>query len=186
MPSAEHHRLGVLRDYARVFSLVSLSNLKRRGAESAAAALASRELAAVALRPHPGARTVGALFDVDANEISAYKIRERRYAFTTVQVDAFDASAGAGAGRTRVVNALVCVESTDAAYRAKGTAAEDYAGCTYAGELWGRSDVLPVPSYVELCVAAARELGGDAERSLLDDTLLADGHTTLRVHLAGG
>ena len=94
MPSAKHHRLGVLRDYSRIFSLVSLSNLKRRGAEGAAAAIASRELAAVALRPHPGAHTVGALFDVDASEISAYKTRERRYAFKTVRVEAVEASAG--------------------------------------------------------------------------------------------
>ena len=183
MPSAARHRRGTLRNYARVFSLVSLSHIKwlAAGEGDAAAAVQQKEIAAVALRPAPDAVVEGALFDIDVEEVEAYKTRERRYEFVTASVREEEGGA--------LVEALVCIESDDVRYKAKGTFAADSAGVIpelYDGPLWGVPNLLPAPRYLTLCRDAARVLGGgEMEERFLDQSLLADGRTTVRQYCEG-
>merc|ERR1711972_920720 len=49
----------------------------------------------------------------------------------------------------------------------------------YKGQLWGWTDILPLVDYSKRVEAAAASMGQDALDNYLDETLLADGKTTL-------
>ena len=180
-------RPALLEGWCRVFSLVSLNRIKRGKTRPQ-----DRELAALALRPGSEADAVwGVLLDIPSAELPAYREREARYAFETVTC--LDASQHGGQ-----VRALVCVESTDEAYRrdparfpqdepAHSKAWHERVGAYYDtqvhGPLWGRPDVLPASDYLELCLAAAADLGSEAWLNFVSQTYLVDGETPLATYI---
>ena len=172
-PSATHHRPGMLEGWRRVFSLVSIS-----GTRNGAADHSTGEVAALAIKPAAGHRVNGVLFDIPLEELDAYKVREARYKFVKVRVT--DA-------QSTVDDVLVCVEQTDAEYRATmpNDVYEEHVGQFYQGQLWGRPDILPQRQYLVKCIEAATGMDGGGTsgkgpvytRNLLEGCVLTDGST---------
>ena len=87
----------------------------------------------------------------------------------------------------------MCTRSTDAeildvrGHREKYTAAlQEHYGFTSIWDEWGpESGILPTPVYCRHCVLAASKEGVPeaARNSFLDETFIADRHTTLRQYL---
>ena len=187
-PSVRDHRLAVLKGWQRAFSLVSMRSLRSGDADAA-----SNRVAALAIRPAPGADCVGALFVIDKADFAELQVREHRYEMVTLPVLEAAVRGGDGAGgelvHGGVVQALAFVESTDEAYQEKcrvedatgglapGTRYRELVGRHYAGRLWGRPDIFPVEAYLGLCLRAAGRLGGRAARDNFATALLADGRT---------
>lgn len=178
----------MLTGWVRCFSLVSLGRLQRGVTQPS-----ELEVAALAVRytGNPDDVVIGALLDVPRSEIPEYIEREHRYQLRSVQCSQLPDTSSIP---TRI-KALVCIESTDEAYRhdpskfdqstpdAAAAAWEARVGQYYDvqvwGPLWGRKDILPAADYLSLCVRAAAELGGAAWANFLHGTLLADGSTRL-------
>ena len=84
--------------------------------------------------------------------------------------------------------------------RGDGSTYEQEVGQFYSGRLWGRREILPLEGYLRSCCGAAQALQEAAEEetgeegraqfaayaSLVEDTLLADGVTTVAQHLRAG
>jgi len=183
--------MAMLQGWVRVFSLVSLGRLQRGVTRQH-----DKELAALAIRftGDPSDIIVGVLLDVPWGEIPQYIEREHRYELRAVRCMQLP-----HADEAVHVKALVCVESSDEAYRsdpckfpqsppqAAAAAWQDVVGQHYDvakwGPLWGRKDILPAVDYLALCLKAAVQLGGGAWGNFVQRTLLADGRTSLAQHL---
>ena len=83
MPNAVNHRYGALGGWERVFSLVSVSSIRRGTAE-----FDTMELAALAIRPSTDASSLvtGCIFEIPADEMGAFVEREHRYIVKQLQV----------------------------------------------------------------------------------------------------
>lgn len=195
MPNAACHSCALLFGYQRIYSLVSLTELRNGlGAEPKLATLAivpvgetSKEGRGSAGREQDGAHrdaakpvhtssVLGAVFRIPAAELEGFFEREQRYRIERVKVTL------RGTGEV-LEGVFTAVESTDEEYRRKVPRDEDYherVGQHYAGKLWGRQDILPVPEYVNFVRRAAARIGPDALENYLDGTLLADRTTPLR------
>ena len=180
-PSHRNFRYGVVRDHCRVFTLVSIINVRRRLARG-------KHLATATARPRGGSELLCCLFDVPVAELPALLAREYRLRWSCVRYD-HDSGGGGGGGGGGGSSALMFTEFSDAEYmreRCKGDTAtyEESVGQYYTGRLY-RDDIFPVPSYVLRCIRAMRLAANpDAMRAnLLDSSFLGDGETTLRTHL---
>jgi hypothetical protein len=173
MPTACNFRRGTLKDYQRVFCLVSVGRIINGKAN-----LETNELAALSVVPVIGQSVHGVLFQIPAGELDGYLEREHRY--STVEVSVADWVAG------RSVRAVTAVSQTDFDYRVKCGSDEEYylrVGQHYSGKLWSRTDILPMPEYLVGVLKAAHCLGGrEYLDHLLEDTKCSDGVTSIRQH----
>ena len=153
MPSLTNFRKGILEGYRREYSLVSISGLKNGAIEPFVAALAIRKV-------DTDEQVIGCIFDIPEYELEPYFVRESRYCRTQVEVVAYDDSNNITCDR---VLAWTVIEQTDGDYRARllkeSKSYEQEVGCIYpSGKLWGRTDILPMPSYFELVLHSAHDL----------------------------
>jgi len=170
-PSLRGFRLGTIEGYCRVFTLVSIINV-RRGLAS------GRRLATATARPRDGCHLRVCLYEIDTSELPGLVAREARLRLGTAPYVSDTGAVGA---------ALFCSEYTDGEYLAERCGGSTLAfheavGQYYAGKLY-RSDILPVPAYVMGCLRAQRQAGPEAMANFLDASFLGDGSTTLRAHL---
>ena len=175
--------MAVIKGWERIFSLVSLSQLRNGNSN-----VDKHQIAAVAVRKSkdPTAQCVGVLSDIDEEDFEGIRQREHRYNIESV--GAFD-----GAGDTNSIDCIVFAESDDATYQSKcfqegpHVHAQKFHGSNYTGPLWGRTDILPTTKYLLYCVNAASKLAfrGDSKIVRLNflQALLADGVTTVGEYL---
>lgn len=172
----ENFRGGILFDYTRSSNLVSISSIK-----SGTANMETLECAALSIAPSPSSslysRTsvCGCLFDIIEDDLDPYVQREHRYAVEKVNV--YDVNTD------DTCEAITVVAQTDEQYRSSmdGQEYHERVGRYYQGQLWGRSDIYPLPMYTSNVIKAAYELGGDRWlNNFLGETFLCDGKTTLR------
>lgn len=164
-PSATNIRLGLLKNYKRVFSLVSISRLKAKLTD-----INSPHLAAVAVRPSQNYSTIGILFEIPSEEIEAYLEREHRYEIKTEKVKEI--------GTKTIINAMICIESSDQNYKIKcGTEEEFYSrvGQHYSGSLWHRKDILPIPQYINLIREACFTHGLEVHDNFIESSFTTIG-----------
>ncbi len=185
MPSLKNHRKGILHGYSRRFNMVSINLIKNGTLTKADYAKKNPQVGVVSIRKDDSeaknattAAVYGALFEIPQSELPAYKAREARYKFETVNVD--DPNDGSS------VTALVCVEADDDYLRSLYQTDADYyedVGKYYAGRVWGRTDIKPSPFYLRRVRDAAAKLGPDVLNDFIANTLLADGRTSVGEHL---
>ena len=200
MPNAVNHRYGTLAGWERVFSLVSVSSIRRETAD-----FDTLELAALAIRPSANSDSLvtGCIFEIPAQEFNAFIEREQRYEVKQLQV--LDCSAGTD--KDNVPMDVYCViEQTQLQYEAKLVGGEEEyeervgkyypvsGKGTRSGALWGRADILPVRPYLIMCIQAAAKADEEMKLTstntnvafadnLLDGCKLADGVTRLRTYV---
>lgn len=175
VPSARNLREARLDGYTRMYNLVSIGGIKSGNANQD-----TKEMAALAISKRPGAYVLGCLFEIDAAELDGYLLREHRYKVCEVEV--FDYQ------NEKLVHATTVISQSDEEYYAKlpreSPEYEDMVGRWYSGTLWGRSDILPMKSYMINCVIAAYHLGDKQWLdNMLDGTFLADNTTSLRSYM---
>ena len=174
-PALRRFRYGHVQGYCRVFTLVSIVNI-RRGLASGS------RLATATARPCADASLRVCLYEIPISELPALLERERRLRISCVNyVETRDSD--------DVGSALLFTEYSDGEYwreRCGSDAAvyESEVGRFYPGGLpIYRDDLLPVPQYVLRCVRAHALAGPAALANLLDQSFLGDGKTSLREHL---
>lgn len=175
MPSATNLRTGILQDYQRLFNLVSIAGIKTGSAN-----WETLEVAALAIRNSPGSIVNGCLFDIPTSELDSYFEREHRY--KRLSVMAYDPSCQCD------ISCWTVVENSDEDYKNSMDKEEfdrrirQY----YDGQLWGRSDILPMRDYAAMSVIAAYRLGAEEWlRNILEETILSSGNCTLLEHIMG-
>ena len=177
----ENHRVAAIRGYERIFSLVSISQIKAGNSN-----VEKNQVAALAVRPSKDetALCIGVLFDINEEDMAALKRREHRYNIT--EVVAF------GSDDTLTERCLVFTASTDEQYRAKCNREgpevfQTIVGSYYDGTLWGRKDIFPVMKYLHFCCDAASQLEyrGDPDICKINflESLLADEITTIGTYM---
>jgi cation transport regulator ChaC len=181
MPGAVDFRPAILKGYTRIYSLVSISRIKK-----GVASFSTNELAVLAARLRPSSCICGVIFSIPSAELNSYFRREARYKPVQVQVDAYLLD-GAEGDVVVPINCWTVVEQSDAEYEASlpiGVSWYDEVGRYYEGQLWSSVDILPARSYLLDALRAAYEFGGERWLlNMLDETLLADGVTTVRQHI---
>ena len=177
-PSMKNHRVAAIRGYERIFSLVSISQLRNGNSN-----VDLNQIAALAVRrtSDPTTLCIGTVFEIEEADMVELKKREHRYDIT--EMNAFD-----DGNTDSVVRCLVFTESNDSTYKAKCDAEgtdvfETIVGQYYSGMLWGRQDIYPVTKYLHYCCNAASQLvyRGDPDMCQQNflQSLLADGTTTI-------
>lgn len=168
MPSLTNFRKGILYGYRREYSLVSISGLKNGAVEPYVAALAIRKvtdtttatISSSTTTSNVNEKVIGCIFDIPECELEAYFIRESRYCRIQVEVTSYDECNNIVSD---CVVAWTVIEQTDEDYRTSllrdNKLYEQEVGYIYPkGQLWGRSDILPLPSYFDLVLHAANDL----------------------------
>ena len=167
-PEIGNWRYGTIRDYARVFDLVSIIRIKRGLARGT-------HLATCTARPRTGSTLQVCLYDIPAALFPALEARERRLATSVVQVQC-------DSGDT--ATAYLFTQYSDERYRAERATTSEiwhqevgqfYEGCIY------RDDLLPVPSYLKECCDAYQAAG--MPHNFLDNSFLGDRHTSIRQYI---
>ena len=176
-PSLRGFRYGRVEGWCRVFTLVSIVNVRRGLARG-------RRLATATARRRPGAALHVCLYEIDVEDLPELVAREARLRLTLAR---YTAERGSNVGGDATGEALLCSEYSDAEYFAERCAGrhetyEAAVGRYYAGALY-RDDLLPVPAYTMRCLRAHERAGRRALANLLDESFLGDGVTTLRQHL---
>ena len=169
MPSLTNFRKGILYGYRREYSLVSISGLKNGAVEPYVAALAIRKVIDstsitttinTSTTSKENEKVIGCIFDIPECELEAQFIRESRYCRTQVEVTSYDEYNNI---ISDCVLAWTVIAQTDEDYRASllkdNKLYEHEVGYIYPqGQLWGRSDILPLPFYFDLVLKAANDL----------------------------
>lgn len=173
-PTLEDFRVVRVHGFVRVFNKVSPRWARRDGRPDGVA------VAVLAAHERPGASFLGTAFRVDADDLARLEEREHHYRWVDAPFEERDGRRSTG---------RLCAEWTDEAYRRERCVSdeeyEERVGRHYDGLLW-RDDVLPSPSYLDLCLDAARSLGEEVYEDFLATTYLADGATTIGSHLGRG
>jgi cation transport regulator ChaC len=181
-PSACNHRVACIYGYARVFNLVSVSQLKNGNAN-----VEKNEIAAVSVKKShdSSCQCLGVVFDINASDFEQLKVREHRYNIT--QMKAHD-----GADDSTFVDCHVFTASDDATYKLKcskegATVFHDVVGQFYGGSLWGRTDIYPVLKYLKFCCNAASKLTFRGDKEIVKknfmESLLSDGVETVKEYM---
>ena len=146
-PSITNWRYGWAEGWCRVFNLVSILNIRRGFATG-------ERLVTCTARPRPASRLRVCLYDVPAAEYPELLARERRLREATTRYTTDGGEEG---------EAVIFAEYSDEAYRReRANTAElwhEEVGQWYDGEKIYRDDLLPVPRYLERCLAAFHALG---------------------------
>jgi cation transport regulator ChaC len=182
MPSLQNYQCAKLYGYRRIFSLVSMSAIRNRGATFP-------HIAALAIKPDAtmNAFVIGCLFDIPEDELEDYLSREARYRAIEIDVEIEAQEENKLASTT--VKAWTVIEQTDEDYKARlvleNKSYESEVGQYYACQLWGRQDILPETKYLATCLEAATRLGQGqdyARNNFLQQGFLADGVTTIETY----
>lgn len=173
-PSARNLRVGKLDGYIRVFNLVSVKRIREKICTEE-----SKEIAVVSVRAKEGSTSLGVMFDIDEDQVAAYKLRERGYKFCTVPVIELDTS--------KEFNCLLCYENNEEDYKLKYKSQEEFhqqIGQFYSGQIWNRQDIFPIRRYLSSIRRASFLLGGQNLHShILDNSYLSNGSATIRQYL---
>jgi hypothetical protein len=138
-----------------------------------------KHLAHAAAMLRPGSMIYALAFQQDKKDLEAYRRYEFRYDQREISV------LKRGSGDT--LRATICYESADHLMDTSLAGVKDiYA--LYAQynveSFWNRPD-LPAETYLQHCLAAARELGPDFIGNFLDTSYIHDRETSLRSYLEG-
>ncbi len=173
VPSLKGFELVRVRGHRRVFNKVGVVFFERFGAVES-----DLRIASCATQPAPGVVMTCSRFTCSAEDFSAIYEREHRFRWVRAPYETLGGQTGA---------ARMCSENTDENYLLnKCVTAEEYerrVGRFYKGRLW-RNDILPFPTYLKHCLAAAATHGEAVRENFLDTTYLADGATTIRAYIA--
>ena len=173
-PSITNWRYGWAEGWCRVFNLVSILNIRRGFATG-------ERLVTCTARPRPASRLRVCLYDVPAAEYPELLARERRLREATTRYTTDGGEEG---------EAVIFAEYSDEEYRReRASTAElwhEEVGQWYDGEKIYRDDLLPVPRYLERCLAAFHALGPCDLANFLDESFLGDGVTSIREYIAQG
>ena len=136
-----------------------------------------KEVASAAAILRPGSMIYALVFQLDKTDFETYRRHEFRYDLQEIEVFSRDTG--------KPLRAIICYEGAD--HRIDTTlvgVADIYA--LYAQHevqsFWNRPD-LPAKTYLEHCLAAARELGPDYVGNFLDTSFLHDRETSVRTYL---
>mmetsp|Transcript_16910 Transcript_16910/g.16261 ORF Transcript_16910/g.16261 Transcript_16910/m.16261 type:complete len:216 (+) Transcript_16910:60-707(+) len=164
MPSATNFRGSTLNGYSRNFNLVSINGIK-----SGTADLLTMEMAALTIRKDASGFVKGCFFDIPDAELAPYLEREHRY--IPIQVEALDEKSNQN------VLSWTVIEQTNAEYKNSMSSTEwqERIGQYYKGELYGRTDILPMRDYLNNCLLFAYQLGGVPWLNNMLEGKLADG-----------
>lgn len=179
MPNSKNYRKAMLRGYKRVFSLVSISGIRKGAMLPYVAALAIRKAS-------KSDYVLGSAFEIPREELSAYLEREARYRADLVTCEYLPCVSDVAS--TNTFQALTVIEQSNEEYLEKlvatGKSYQQEVGQYYAGNaVWGRNDILPMYDYLNLCLRSARETDPQVEENMLHHTLLADGSTNLITYI---
>ena len=138
-PNLTNFRVASIKGWERIFSLVSVSQLKNGNAN-----VEENQIAALAVRKstNPSSLCIGTLFDIEEKDLLELTRREHRYNMTEIQ--AFD-----GPNDSTSVTCIVFTASSDEEYKLKCQKEGDnetfhtIVGQYYNGQLWGRKDIFP-------------------------------------------
>lgn len=173
IPTLTNFRQGALHGYTRRYNLVSINGLIQGWAT-----VETNEMASLSVRPNNVNDVIlGSLLEINESDLKPLLKREHRY--KTVEVNCYEKNGD-------IIKALTFVEQSDQDYK-NTMSIEEYhvrVGQYYTGSLWERNDILPLRRYMNKVIQAAEKLGGEVYVSnMLDETVLADGITTLRQYL---
>ena len=136
-----------------------------------------KEVASAAAILRPGSMIYALVFQLDKTDFETYRRHEFRYDLQEIEVFSRDTG--------KPLRAIICYEGAD--HRIDTTlvgVADIYA--LYAQHevqsFWNRPD-LPAKTYLEHCLAAARDLGPDYVGNFLDTSFLHDRETSVRTYL---
>mmetsp|Transcript_43676 Transcript_43676/g.116736 ORF Transcript_43676/g.116736 Transcript_43676/m.116736 type:complete len:191 (+) Transcript_43676:150-722(+) len=171
MPSLHNFRKGTVKNYCRVFNLVSIINLRKGFA-------VEPYLATCTAERRVGSNLQVVAFEVPVSEYEAFAKREARLRHETVE---FEDEHGS------VKPAVMCTSYSDVEYFEERCGGDkdmyfSEVGQYYSGKLY-RTDIFPVPRYLALVLRAHESLGADYADNFLDSSFLADGATSLRAYL---
>ena len=178
-PNLTNFRVASIKGWERIFSLVSVSQLKNGNAN-----VEENQIAALAVRKstNPSALCIGTLFDIEEKDLLELTRREHRYNMTEIQ--AFD-----GPNDSTSVTCIVFTASSDEEYKLKCQKEGDnetfhtIVGQYYNGQLWGRKDIFPVTKYLHYCCDAASKLSYRGDSAICQtnflESFLADETTTI-------
>ncbi|KAG0584864.1 hypothetical protein KC19_3G240500 [Ceratodon purpureus] len=177
-PNLRNFRVGVLRDFRRVFAHVAPVFLDRGIAN-----IETEELSSLSVEPCVGESIVVTVFEISVAEVPAFIEREHEFRFLAVAVED-------KVGQPFSQRAVVCARYSDEEYRrirCKGSSEEYHKryGKHNIQQIW-RDDIFPCRVYLRHCVLAAKNLGSDAYDSFLDHTYLGDRTTTIRKYFEAG
>ena len=146
-PSITNWRYGWAEGWCRVFNLVSILNIRRGFATG-------ERLVTCTARPRPASRLRVCLYDVPTAEYPELLARERRLREATTRYTTDDGAEG---------EAVIFAEYSDDEYRRERANTvelwQEEVGQWYDGEKIYRDDLLPVPRYLDRCLAAFHALG---------------------------
>jgi cation transport regulator ChaC len=164
MPSATNFRGATLNGYSRNFNLVSINGIR-----SGTADLLTMEMAALTIRKDASGFVKGCFFDIPDVELVPYLEREHRY--IPIQVEAIDEKSNQN------VLSWTVIEQTNDEYKNSMSADEWQVriGQYYKGILYGRTDILPMRSYLNNCLLFSYHLGGVLWLKNMLECKLADG-----------
>lgn len=171
-PGLTNWRYGRVAGYARVFDLVSIINI-RRGLGT------GLQLASNTARPMEGVELWVSLFDIPEEEFADLEVRERRLRTSEVQYTEVDS------GSTGT--AYIFTQYSDKEYReerAIGELWEEEVGQYYPGRCIYRSDLLPLPGYLQRVADAYAGVSDAYSDHYLDTTFLGDATTSIRQYIA--
>lgn len=177
-PNLRNFRVGVLRDFRRVFAHVAPVFLERGIAN-----VETKELSSLSVEPCVGESIVVTVFEISLADVPAFIAREHEFRFLAVTAEDKD-------GQPFPQQAVICSRYSDEEYRrirCQGSKEEYYKhyGKHNIEQIW-RDDIFPCRVYLRHCVLAAKNLGKDAYDSFLDHTYLGDRTTTIRRYFEAG
>jgi len=138
-----------------------------------------KDLAHAAAILRPGSMIYALAFELDKTDFETYRRHEFRYDLREIEVTSRESG--------KLLKAIICYEGTDHRIDTSLVGVEDiYALYAEYGvsSFWHRQE-LPAQTYLEHCLAGARELGDDYVGNFLDTSFIYDRKTSLRAFMAG-
>lgn len=160
--------------HARCFNSFGTLSIKASLAQKG-----DKELAHASAIIRPSSMIYALAFELDKTDFETYLRHEFRYDLREIEV--FSREMG------KPLKAIICYEGADHLIDTSLVGVADIYALYAQYEVqsfWNRPD-LPAKTYLEHCVAAARELGEDYAANFLDTSFIHDRETTLRTYLEG-
>ena len=136
-----------------------------------------KELAHAAAILRPDSMIYALTFELGRTDFETYQRHEFRYKLR--EIDVFSRDTG------KPLKAIICYEGADELIDTSLVGVADIYALYAQYEVrsfWNRPD-LPAKTYLEHCLAAARELGSDYVGNFLDTSFLHDRETSVRSYL---
>ena len=171
-PALSNFRLVRVSGWRRLFGMSHLFLTSQGVADPSC----TRRLAALSVEPAEDCSFVAAAYEValDDTQRASFLERERGYEITSAP---FRELHGVDDRLSRL--GVICAASSDDRLVVP-------AGLPHVFGWSPSSGLLPADVYLRHCLLAIGKIGGEAERSFLQDTLLVDRQTTLASYLEGG